>query len=76
MVVSTTAVLPSELPDDSALPPDSDNQDEPTQIPATPEEARDQYGDWYENIPDELKDIIVSSRLPSVMSSAILAGLR
>ena len=59
MVVSTTAVLPSELPDDSALPPDSDNQDEPTQIPTTPEEARDQYGDWYENIPDELKDIIV-----------------
>jgi hypothetical protein len=50
--VSTTAILPSELPDDSEqLPPDT------TEDAAPPE--KEDYGPWNENIPDELKDCIV-----------------
>jgi len=52
--VSTTAVLPGELPDDS-------EQAVPGQDDAAPESTPDKedFGSWNENLPDELKDCIV-----------------
>jgi len=48
--MSTTTVLPSELPDDSEqLIPGQEQE----------ETAPEDYGPWNENIPDELKDCIV-----------------
>ncbi len=58
MVVSTTTVLPSEQPLD-AEQPSQDTQDDATQAPTTPEDAVKVYGEWYENMPKELQDIIV-----------------
>ena len=50
--MATTAVMPSELPDDSEQAPVTG---EDTAAPAQDED----YGEWNENIPDELKDCIV-----------------
>lgn len=52
--MSTTAVLPGELPDDSEQPPLAED---PTQDEQAPE--KEDFGPWNENLPDELKDCIV-----------------
>jgi hypothetical protein len=54
--VATAAILPSEVPDDSEQMLSTEDESQEQQGDLSPTE---QYGQWYENIPDELKDVVV-----------------